>query len=88
MDNISIDLQSWENAPIPICTTKVDLETAEKELYRKMRMKWGYDNNDIQTFLNECGNQFDREKFLTRLCEEEENVILDNGGFYYEDVDF
>lgn len=86
MDRIKIDLLDWESAACAIYTTNVDLPTAEIELYRAMRAKWGYDDNDINNFLNNVGDDNAREKFLYRLCEEEELAVMRNGGIYYEDM--
>lgn len=86
MDRIKIDLLDWESAACAIYTTNVDLPTAEIELYSAMRTKWGYDDNDINNFLNDAGDDNAREKFLSRLCEEEELAVMRNGGIYYEDM--
>ena len=90
MDRIKIDLLDWESAACAIYTTNVDLATAEVELYSAMRTKWGYDDNDINNFLNNADDNDDnydaREKFLSRLCEEEELAVMRNGGIYYEDM--
>lgn len=88
MDRIKIDLLDWEGAACAIYTTNVDLPTAEIELYSAMRAKWGYDDNDINNFLNNPDDcDYDaREKFLSRLCEEEELAVMRNGGIYYEDM--
>jgi hypothetical protein len=90
MDRIKIDLLDWESAACAIYTANVDLATAEIELYSAMRAKWGYDDNDINNFLNNADNDDDdydaREKFLSRLCEEEELAVMRNGGIYYEDM--
>lgn len=88
MDRIKIDLLDWESAACAIYTTNVDLPTAEIELYSAMRSKWGYDDNDINNFLNNPDDcDYDaREKFLSRLCEEEELAVMRNGGIYYEDM--
>jgi hypothetical protein len=86
MDRIKIDLLDWESAACAIYTTNVDLPTAEIELYNAMRTKWGYDDNDINNFLNNVGDDNAREKFLSRLCEEEELAVMRNGGIYYEDM--
>lgn len=90
MDRIKIDLLDWESAACAIYTTNVDLATAEVELYSAMRAKWGYDDNDINNFLNNADDNDDnydaREKFLSRLCEEEEIAVMRNGGIYYEDM--
>ena len=90
MDRIKINLLDWESAACAIYTANVDLATAEIELYSAMRAKWGYDDNDINNFLNNADDNDDnydaREKFLSRLCEEEEIAVMRNGGIYYEDM--
>lgn len=92
MDRIKIDLLDWESAACAIYTANVDLPTAEIELYSAMRIKWGYDDNDINKFLNTPEDDLNdeeynaREKFLSRLCEEEELAVMRNGGIYYEDM--
>lgn len=86
MDRIKIDLLDWESAACAIYTANVDLDTAEKQLYTQMRMKYGYDDNDIDKYIKGRGNHREREKFLDLLCEEEETAVLDNGGIYYEDM--
>lgn len=90
MDRIKIDLMDWESAACAIYTANVDLATAEIELYSAMRAKWGYDDNDINKFINNPDDNDDdyyaREKFLSRLCEEEELAVMRNGGIYYEDM--
>ena len=85
MDRIKINLLDWESAPCAIYTNDVNLDKAETELYSQMRMK-GYDDNEINTYLNNGGNETDREKFLSRLWDEEETSILKSGGIYYEDM--
>lgn len=87
MERIKIELDDWECACCAIYTANVDLETAEKQLYTQMRMKYGYDDNDINKYIKGRGNQRERERFLDRLCEEEETAVLENGGVYYEDMD-
>lgn len=92
MDRIKIDLLDWESAACAIYTANVDLPTAEIELYSAMRNKWGYDDNDINKFLNTPEDDLNdedynaREKFLSRLCETEELLVIHNGGIYYEDM--
>lgn len=92
MDRIKINLLDWESAACAIYTANVDLPTAEIELYSAMRAKWGYDDNDINKFLNTPDDDLNdedynaREKFLSRLCEEEELAVMRNGGTYYEDM--
>lgn len=92
MDRIKIDLLDWESAACAIYTANVDLATAEIELYSAMRNKWGYDDNDINKFLNTPEDDLNdedynaREKFLSRLCETEELLVIHNGGIYYEDM--
>ena len=87
MARIKIDLSAWESAPCPICTKNVDLGIAEKALYNSMRMIWGYDNECIKNFSKGIGDERDINLFNERLCQEEEECILEWGGVYYEDMD-
>jgi hypothetical protein len=87
MARIKIDLNAWESAPCPICTENVDLKNAEMALFNAMRMIWGYDNKSIEEFSKGIGNERDIELFNERLCQEEEECILEWGGVYYEDMD-
>ena len=87
MERIRIELDAWESAPCPICTENVDLDNAEKALYNVMRMRHGYDDNDIKKFLKGKGSQNEVERFNEVLCQEEEECILEWGGVYYEDMD-
>ena len=86
MARIKIDLDAWESAPCPICTKDVDVENAEMALYNAMRMIWGYDNECIKNFSKGIGHQRDIDLFNERLCQEEEECILEWGGVYYEDM--
>ena len=87
MARIKIDLDAWESAPCPICTKDVDVENAEMALYNAMRMIWGYDNECIKNFSKGIGHERDINLFNERLCQEEEECILEWGGVYYEDMD-
>ena len=86
-DKIPIDLRAWEDAPCPICTKKVNLDNAEKLLYLSMCNHHRYNKNDIQTYFNGKGDWRERDKFLEILCIEEEYLVINNGGVYYEDID-
>ena len=86
MERIKINLDDWEGAYDAIFTANVDLDKAEKQLYTQMRMKYGYDDNDIKDYINGDGNERDRDKFLNILCMEEENAVIDNGGVYYQEI--
>ena len=87
MDRIKIDLDAWESAPCPIYTNEVEhIDQAEKMLYDDMKRIWGYSDAEIELYTKGEGNQFEREKFQERLCEEEEKVILIFGGIFYEDM--
>jgi hypothetical protein len=83
MARIKIDLDAWESAPSPICTENVDLKNAEMALYNAMRMIWGYDNKSIKDFCKGIGDERDIDIFNERLCQEEEECILEWGGYYY-----
>ena len=87
MKRIRIELEAWESAPCPICTKNVDLAIAEMALYNAMCMIWGYDNKSIEDFSKGIGNQRDIELFNERLCQEEEECIIEWGGVYYEDME-
>ena len=86
MDRIEIELGAWESAPCPIYTEKVDVDKAEVALFNAMQAKWGYSTTEIENLLKneEKGQKY--EKFMSRLCEEEENIIIEFGGKYYEDM--
>ena len=86
MAKIKIDLDAWENAPCPIYTKNVDLAFAEMALFNAMRMIWGYDIPSIKNFSKGIGEQRDIDLFNERLCQEEEECILEWGGVYYEDM--
>lgn len=86
MDRIKIDLFAWEGAPIPIFTDNVDLDVCEKQLYAVMVSHYGYSDNEIDDYMNNRGEETKRENFQDLLCVEEEGIILDNGGLYYEDM--
>ena len=84
---ICIDLNVWEDSVCPICTDYVNLAQAERELFDTMLDC--YVEEEIENYLKEMekGN-FNRDvnKFSMRLSELEEKAILNNGGFYYEDM--
>lgn len=86
MDRIKIDLLAWESAPMPIFTDNVDLDVCEKQLYAVMVSHYGYSDNEIDDYMNNRGEETKRENFQDLLCVEEEDIILDNGGLYYEDM--
>jgi hypothetical protein len=52
-------------------------------LYNAMRMIWGYDNKSIKDFSKGIGDERDIDIFNERLCQEEEECILEWGGYYY-----
>ena len=91
MDRIKIDIQAWESAMVPICTKLVNIDLAEQLLYQGMVMDYGYTDDEIMHLVNhsddpECENP-EWEKWNERLCAEEEAVIIECGGVYYEDMD-
>lgn len=92
MDRITIELGMWESSPVPIYTGKITdekLRWAEKELY-EFAVALARNKQLVDNFLNKRGelfeNQYKRDRFLERLCEEEEKLIIKIGGIYYEDM--
>lgn len=85
MERIEIQLEIWEDAACPIYTEKVNKDKAEKELYIAMKNN-GFTDKEISTFVKGEGDMYLRGKFSDRLCMEEENIIIENGGIYYEDL--
>jgi hypothetical protein len=83
MDRIEIELGMWEAAPAPICTDNVDLDTAEKMLYLSAVTEWG--ERDTIRLLNHDGHE-KWERFQEWLCAEEEAIVIECGGIYYEDM--
>ena len=90
MDRIEIELGMWECAPCPICTDNVDLDKAEKMLYQSAVQNYGKDV--VEDYMS---NQEDYkgekwtthyEHFMEWLCAEEEAIICECGGIYYEDM--
>lgn len=85
MEKIEIQLEIWEDAACPIYTEKVNKDKAEKELYIAMKNN-GFTDKEINTFVKGEGDMYLRGKFSDRLCMEEESIIIENGGVYYEDL--
>lgn len=88
MERIEIELGMWEMAPCPIWTDNVDLDSAEKMLYQSAVTEWG--EKEVENFLKQDGNGGDWtskwEKFMSWLCAEEEAIVCECGGIYYEDM--
>ena len=82
---LEIDLSVWEDAIAPINTSKVNKKMAEKELYDILRYEYGYSDDEIRTLYHSQPNTLKSELFHSVINEVEEEVILKNGGFYYED---
>lgn len=82
---IEIDLSVWEDAIAPINTSKVDKKMAEKELYDTLRYVYGYSDDEILTLYHSQPDTLKSELFHSLVNEVEEDAILNNGGFYYED---
>lgn len=87
MERINIQLEIWEDAATPICTEKVNLDAAEQLLYQSMKIYYGYTDEDIQKYLKDGPATRERDRWCERLCKEEEAVIIECGGVYYEDLD-
>ena len=93
MERIEIELGMWESAPCPIYTENIkdnDLEWAEKELYQIAINSHAYTKEMVDDFLNGKGilveDQYERERYLDFICEEEEKLVIEIGGIYYEDM--
>lgn len=88
-DVIKIELGAWESAPCPIYTdniTKEDLEKAERELYDIMCHYYRWNSDDVNRLLKGIGDSDEIEDFKDAVCKEEEILIMNYGGVYYEDM--
>lgn len=91
MDRIEIELGMWETAPCPICTKYVDLDKAEKLLYQSVISNLRYTKEEIEDYLTNDDYRGDGwtqewEDFQELVCAEEEAIIMNCGGIYYEDM--
>ena len=88
-DIIKIELDAWESAPCPIYTgniTKDDLEKAERELYDVMCHYYRWNKEDVNRLLKGIGETDEIEDFKDAVSKEEEVLIMNYGGVYYEDM--
>ena len=88
-DIIKIELDAWESAPCPIYTgniTKDDLEKAERELYDIMCHYYRWDKEDVNRLLKGIGETDEINDFKDAVSNEEELLIMNYGGVYYEDM--
>lgn len=88
-DVIKIELGAWESAPCPIYTdniTKDDLEKAERELYDIMCHYYRWNSDDVNRLLKGIGDSREIEEFKDAVCKEEETLVMNYGGVYYEDM--
>lgn len=88
-DVIKIELDAWESAPCPIYTgniTKDDLEKAERELYDIMCHYYRWDKEDVNRLLKGIGETDEINDFKDAVSKEEEVLIMNYGGVYYEDM--
>lgn len=88
-DRIEIELGMWESAPCPIYTgniTKDDLEKAERELYDVMCHYYRWNKEDVNRLLKGIGETDEINDFKDAVCKEEEVLIMNYGGVYYEDM--
>ena len=88
-DVIKIKLDAWESAPCPIYTgniTKDDLEKAERELYDIMCHYYRWDKEDVNRLLKGIGETDEINDFKDAVSKEEEVLIMNYGGVYYEDM--
>jgi hypothetical protein len=86
MNRIEIQLDAWESAPCPICTKLVNLDAAEQLLYQAMTQDYGYSDDDIRRLSDSETETYESNKWSERLCKEEEAVVIECGGVYYEDM--
>lgn len=88
-DIIKIELDAWESMPCPIYTgniTKEDLEKAERELYDIMCHYYRWNKEDVNRLLKGIGEDDEIEEFKEAVSKEEEILIMNYGGVYYEDM--
>lgn len=88
-DKIEIEVGMWESAPCPIYTgniTREDLEKAERELYDIMCHYYRWNREDVNRLLKGIGDANEIEDFKDAVCKEEEVLIMNYGGVYYEDM--
>lgn len=88
-DIIKIELDAWESMPTPIYTgniTKEDLEKAERELYDIMCHYYRWNKEDVNRLLKGIGEDDEIEDFKDAVSKEEEVLIMNYGGVYYEDM--
>ena len=88
-DVIKIELDAWESAPCPIYTdniTKEDLEKAERELYDVMCHYYRWNKEDVNRLLKGIGEDDEINEFKDAVSKEEELLIMNYGGIYYEDM--
>lgn len=88
-DIIKIELDAWESAPCPIYTgniTKEDLEKAERELFDVMCHYYRWNKEDVNRLLKGIGEDDEINEFKDAVCKEEEVLIMNHGGMYYEDM--
>lgn len=88
-DIIKIELDAWESAPCPIYTgniTKEDLEKAERELYDVMCHYYRWNKEDVNRLLKGIGETDEINEFKDAVSKEEELLVMNYGGVYYEDM--
>lgn len=88
-DIIKIELDAWESASCPIYTgniTREDLEKAERELYDVMCHYYRWNKEDVNRLLKGIGETDEINEFKDAVCKEEEVLIMNYGGVYYEDM--
>lgn len=89
MERIEIELGTWESAPCPIYTGKIkdeDLARAEITLYNIMCSYYAWSKYDVERILLGGGDYIERDKFFDAVCKEEEKLVMEIGGIYYEDM--
>lgn len=90
MDRIEIELGMWESAPCPIYTKNVDTDEVEKRLYASAVRSYGkelVEDYVTNPAYREDGWTTEWEHFQEWLCAEEEALVMECGGIYYEDME-
>ena len=87
-NGLEVDRETWESAPTPICCTNItdeDMCMIAKMLYKILCEVFGC--YDVRKYV-EWGNEWDYyDKIDEFRWREEENLFLDFGGQYYEDME-
>ena len=87
-NGIKIDRETWESAPFPIdCSGISDqkMQDIAEQLYYTLCNFCGFDKEDVEEYTKGCLRGDLYEKIDNCRWREEEELIVLNGGIYYED---